>query len=783
MLMIEPSTFASFPCTPLPLAMGSGSWFLGVMVLVGLFKSAKMIGRPGINRLGPIAVSLALLAWLIGLTGGGLLTLLQDGEGVWQPGAQLFVIVLAAVVYGAMPLTAIILGILAFVVHDRQRHEGGRGMAVWALVVGTFLLLAWGFVVFYGDQFARLRETARELSGPSGTTGADGERLRPSGEGTTLTFDDLNFRFRTPGKPWFRMPRGTIKTDAQVMMQYPRPQIVISIIAERLGISAIGSTQDLEKLCHALLEAQATDCRFSNRTEEKLGPLDCVRFQTEATMMGQKILYEHCLAIHNGYAYQLITFGNPAHRRDIRDAARLLRERFSLIDPDRIALDESEVPLGRWESKPLGFTVDLKGKPWIRNLDMEKGSIEVEVSGWQAREEVGGYVAAVCYGEERCDMKALTRMALASVGATPQAQWSIRREFRDGDRIGRDLTLLQDLEGTEHEFRLRILAGPAWAHVLGTWAAKGNPRLEPLTEEFLAAVRIRPDLPDRLDAAGLTERQRQGQARMLNQIGLEYHGAGEYRKTLAYFLQAVRLHPGDVDFIANVLSSRNYLGEQAEGLAWLDALESPVKSTAAVRAWRAWLLNCAERHAEAAEVYVPLFAEGHRSGEDMCAYLRSLSALGKWEAAKEAADRYLKDGDARDVRLAMADVLYEHDRYGEGVAWLKLMHDGPAAEDSEVATQMCYHHLALREFAQVLEIAEALRTADGDSATAWYLVGEAQFGLERYEQARASYERAAVLAPESKTVQDALQRVWQQLNPASPASQPAVPEPTGADAL
>jgi hypothetical protein len=56
----------------------------------------------------------------------------------------------------------------------------------------------------------------------------------PSGE--IIEFDDLNFRVRTPPKPWVRIDIEQINDEATAGFMRRRPELLFMIFGERVGL-------------------------------------------------------------------------------------------------------------------------------------------------------------------------------------------------------------------------------------------------------------------------------------------------------------------------------------------------------------------------------------------------------------------------------------------------------------------------------------------------------------------------------------------------------------------
>ena len=170
-----------------PMAYEIGQWTGRIAAVLfttaGLLKCYSILRRPTANTKCLLSLMLVLgtllISSVLGIAGA-----LLPGE---SPGALLKLII--AGVAACLLLGAMVLAMLGLMECQERRsgYKQGPAQAMWALGASGLLItigIAWSM-----GNFPSLSEVLN--------------RPIPTGPpGTTLAFEDLNFRFRTPGTPW-----------------------------------------------------------------------------------------------------------------------------------------------------------------------------------------------------------------------------------------------------------------------------------------------------------------------------------------------------------------------------------------------------------------------------------------------------------------------------------------------------------------------------------------------------------------------------------------------------
>jgi hypothetical protein len=122
-------------------------------------------------------------------------------------------------IVGWIKRDASVLAILGLVEYARPGHvyEQGRAQAIWALVLSLIFLTAFGVGIARAGNGSSIRAPVQAAAGQ------------------TLKFDELNFQFTVPGKPWVQLDAPKLNRAAKLGFMRARPNVYCIIIAEELG--------------------------------------------------------------------------------------------------------------------------------------------------------------------------------------------------------------------------------------------------------------------------------------------------------------------------------------------------------------------------------------------------------------------------------------------------------------------------------------------------------------------------------------------------------------------
>src|SRR5437773_5818391 len=157
-----------------------------------------------------------------------------------------------------------ILGLMEFS-NRTNAFSQGRAQAIWALVLTGILGLSFGA----GFVTSVTRPSRFALAS------------RQSSPGQTLTFDDLNFRFRAPERPWVSIDASQLNKDSKVTFMRRFPEASFFVIAEKIGSTVNWSSEQLAEVTKAQMQAAATSTRVTSEAPLLMNGLRGVLVEAE----------------------------------------------------------------------------------------------------------------------------------------------------------------------------------------------------------------------------------------------------------------------------------------------------------------------------------------------------------------------------------------------------------------------------------------------------------------------------------------------------------------------
>ena len=173
-----------------------GEMLVWVALLGGALKCWSTSRRPATNTKCALSLMIMLLALVFASGAGALIRKSGLSPELILVGGVLRLGMMAALV------TAIVLAILGLVECSKRRdvYTQGRTQAIWALALAGVMCLIAGVGFVRGLQRAAGFGTAAGQSQP----------------GKILAFEDLNFQFRSPDRPWVAFDASRVNKDSKL---------------------------------------------------------------------------------------------------------------------------------------------------------------------------------------------------------------------------------------------------------------------------------------------------------------------------------------------------------------------------------------------------------------------------------------------------------------------------------------------------------------------------------------------------------------------------------------
>jgi len=715
--------------TPTEAGRFTGQAIVWIALLGGAWKCWSISRRPTTNTKCALSLMILLLAFVVGSSAG------IFASSVGTSPVMAVVIELVSLLTLGMVATVIVLAILGLI--ELSTRPGvfvqGRAQAIWALALAGVI----GLIAGVGFVSGILR------SGRSWATAGTG---RP---GQVLTFDDLNFRFRSPSRPWVSYDASKLNKVSKLGFMRRYPEAYFSVIAERIGSDRDFSSAQLAEIGKAHLQAAAQSSRILSEAPWRTNGLDGLVTESEAQVGQLSLYYLHCYIATNGYGYQLVGYGRSQDRQRIAGELRQMFSRFELVDPNRVASAGGAAFRTNFVSQQQDYVVRLTNSPWHVFESLEKQLPDAEFGA--SRGDSCFVVVPVWLGDEQPDTETLSAGLLAVVSiAYPNEKLTNRKQLTQGDVHGVQFDFSRDIDGQTLRYRLRVLQQESRAYLVAAWSQRREP--EAILEDALGRVQIvKPAFRLRSAEASLTSREQKVRGVVLNAAGLHEFNLGEYEKALPLFCAAARASSQESLYARNALQAWRHLERPKEALEFIAAQPASLMAVPDVRAWQAFFQAQAALTDLALTNYGKLFAEGYRSDLHFPVYINLLNLQRQYDLALGQVAKYLEKEDSISGRLLEADIYRLKRDFPEAISVLKVQHE-KAPFNSQVSGALAETSLQAGFYKEALEISQGMAKASRDSAYVQFLKGRSELALKWYREAKTSFEAAVKLAPANKEI-------------------------------
>lgn len=708
-------------------------------LLAGALKCWTISRRPNTNTKCALSLMMILLAFMIAAIFGQMAK--EVGGSRWMAllGAIAGLGMMGLLVAGA------VLAILGLVEYSKRRevYTQGRMQAIWTLALTGFMCVL---------SVAGLIGRIQRVNGQGVPWGQN----QP---GQILTFDDLNFRFRSPDRPWFPYDASLVNKASKLAFTRRNPDACFFVIVEKVGNRPGFTTEQLAAIGKANLQAVAGSSHVVSEEPLQVNGLNGWLVKTEAQVGAYQMLYRQWYCFTNGYAYQLSGFSNPNGPPEVAADLEAMLFRFNLIDPSRVA----SVARGfttNFYSQAHNYTVTLTNSAWhgypdlnlrypMANFGMSQGdSCLVVVPAHLGGQKIGG--------------EALVAAFLATMDiAYPNENLVNERRLAEGDITGKQFDFFRELNGLTLHYRFKIVQRNGEGYLVAAWTQRSLNDAEPVLADALARVNFMPvsgSPPLSATSAWDDWHEKTASAYILNQAGLYENKQGDYEEALRLFRAAAQSAEQKNIYVLNALEAWQHLDRPKEVLDFLNTLPDTVLALPEVRANQALFQARAAMTTEAVTNYATLFAGGYRSDAHLAEYIDLLAEQHQYDTALTAVQAYRKAGDSVAVALLEAKVYRLQKDFPKAISVLKALRD-QSPDDVQVSTALAETFIAAGQYADALAVSRELLKDDDSSAYYEYLKGRSEMGLKWYRESKISFAEAARLAPANKEIRSYLDYV------------------------
>lgn len=662
-------------------------------------------------------------------------------------------IVIAVIVFLAMNavVAGFVLALLGLTEYKAKGFKQGKTQSIWAISISSILLVLMISGFFYG--FAR-RQLQQKTSEPI-TVG--------SAVGAVKQFEELNFKFTVPEKPWVEVKPERINQSANFAMLNNPLKAYFLVIAEKAGMDSGLDTKGLTELARARLESSADDAFFSKNEEMEVNGVKGLHFKCDVTQKKRKWTYYFWITVRNGYYYQLVTFGDIKYKTQLHQSAERLSNRFKLLDMNKIFYGSAGKPLDSYKSPYFHYSLDVTGKGWSEWKDLEESIPQAELGAKQADDVYFAVVPFYFHDDNlpQPSLEALTQSLLKTAGIPyPDTKIKNLKKVKQGKLDGYSLDFIDKTEdgATTFLYRNKILKNKHYAYLLTYWCDIDNAKKDLQSEQLFNAVNFEGQAASKFNWSAATKKTQEAQSAIFNNLGLFYYEAKQFERSIPYFKKASALDPAYGVLHENVVSAHNRLSQFPEMLSYLDRLPPDMSKNKELRAWRAFTLTKLNRNREALRLYKTLFDEGLEDENDFIDYTNLLRNDGRADEAAAAFRKFLKKKESLNLWVAYAHTLMDREKYGEAIDIIQRR-QSKLPFNTRLTYALVRAYRGKEDYKTALALCDKLIANGYDSRDSYYLKGQMEYYLKWYPKAKRSFEKALEYAPKDEDVKEYLKYV------------------------
>ena len=668
-----------------------GAWFVCLALLAGTVKCVAISRRPRTST--PCALSLAFLL-------GGVLVSVSLSNLAESPREERLVTTLA----GLLGLTGFILAIVGLSnFNRRERHVQGKAQAITTIVVfGVSLISA----VVGGAVMQSIQSPA-----------ADRE------------FEEFNFRFRAPSRPWRTAPAEQLNPLAKVAYVKSSPEVYFMVIAERLGVESGITTEEI--VAGEVARHEATfSATVSEPREISAGDVMGTYFQSDATVELRRFSYAFWVCCRGGYSYELIAFAEEKNKAAVGPTLVQMLDNFEILDPAKTTQGDLVEMIDSYSSDRFAYSFDPEDQGWYTSGEFDADYTEEDLVLSNSGTHWLSVIPVFLDGHEPSQEAMLEAFLHLKYYDYPEQPVRDRRSFETGESHESRFAFSFALDGTDYENWGRIVVTNGFAYfILGQSDSKSAsheiPRaaIENFTFDTPSAMPRVQDFDDR---------QKKWHAWFFNELGTHYRSHEAFDQAESYVRKAVSLDPTTA-YLRNATQVLIYLDKHREALLLINRYAESIVDDLDLRGDHAWLMSYVGQGREAMREYEALFAAGLRDLDDVRIYLGLLVEHDQAAAALDLLRVYREGGDSTELVVMHANLLVERGATDDAIT---LLETRPTPRPPEVGFALASLYETRERFSDALEAIDAVLGQGYSSAEG--LLSKARFlvALDRREDAK-----------------------------------------------
>ncbi|HEX3602285.1 MAG TPA: tetratricopeptide repeat protein [Lacipirellulaceae bacterium] len=576
----------------------------------------------------------------------------------------------------------------------------------------------------------------------------------------TARFEEFNITATYASNFWLRLNTTQLNPVTCLTLAHSTPDIGLALVCERLGVELDLNKSTMLALAKHHMRATAPGVEFGKEADASVGNIQGVEYEATINAPDHSLYWLNWVGACNGYSYQLIAFGKPEDAGEVAKASREFRRRLHQIEPTRVAHAAQKDIAGHYKSNEFSYELDLTGMRWLK---MDRTTLKQPAADFAAFTGLGSglIVVATPMPHVALDMDLLTSSVLAGNGLDQPGNEIVRTTpYKCGALECREIEIHRCPDGKNVIGRVRIICDDRCAYVLYAWSLADDKENLAQVQKALDAFGIFPHKS--LDLANLPERQRNGCAVALNDLGLRYYNRGDVAEATEFFHTALDLAPSNEVAASNYVEALAKLGRGNDALSFLKDHETIFANMPRIRALQAKLMCQKGDSVEGRKLYAALIADGYMDDAMVAAYIEASVADKSYDEAIETIEAVLKRKPTLAILRWQAELYELKGELATSIKMFETLHT-QYPSDIGVALDLTGAYIQAHQYDRALAVTQALIDSGKQDESVLVVHGSVQLRMDRMADAKQTFERARDLYPHSERVNEMLKLASSQL--------------------
>jgi tetratricopeptide (TPR) repeat protein len=570
--------------------------------------------------------------------------------------------------------------------------------------------------------------------------------------------EDLNYKYHLPGSAYARSDAKKLNPAASFALYSFLPLTYFMIIAEKVGLNSDFDSQRLATFTQNFTRQSVSKVEFSGQTDHTLNGIKGIRYFSDATIKGVELSFVQWITVHNGYSYQLVTWGTTKGKEEVKRQAEFLFSRFEMLDPDKICQHPLAKAYQNFNSNNFGYAINFDKSEWQEWSELATALPGAE-TGAVSPDDKSAFAVIPIVLEKPVLFDALVTGLLGTMSI--DANDSRLKRFpieKKADLESQIFHLRRTVDAAEYDYAFKIITRKNRAFFVAAWTSILDGEINRLEKQVFSSFTLNDQYKKGPIQELVKKQDHHVYALIYNDIGLYYYKAKLFAPSIDFFIKALSLSSTDETLFINTIDAYAQQQRYQEALSLFDKHQAQFGQSKKVMTWQAWLLHKNGQTSSAIEVYQKIFADNYRSDSDFMNYVDLLLVEKRFDQINQAFEKYLKVNESFELRLSQVQALQQQGKYQEA---LKVLERQQASRsfNPQISYSMVISLHGLKRHKEALDICNQLIDKGFSSADAFYCKGQSEYYLGWYKKSKESFEKALSYAPQDSGIKKVIQNV------------------------